>query len=324
LGCFAANFVSRNDISNQNLSKGLTLSSPSKGFLSLVLHCHLPFVRHPEHEYFLEENWYYEALFETYLPLLSVFEKLEEKQIPFQLTLSVSPTLLSMCLDPLLQKRAIRYVDQLIGLAKREQKRLGADRAFQPVVAMYLQKLGDYRRAFVEKYHCNIGEGFKKFQDMGRLEIITCAATHGYLPLLGIQETAVRAQVETAVRFHESFFGKKLEGFWLPECAYQPGQEEILKDYGIRYFFVESHGLLQASPRPRYGTFAPVICPSGLAVFGRDLESSKQVWSSREGYPGDPEYREFYRDVGYDLSDTELHPYQIGRASCRERVYVQV
>ncbi len=279
------------------------------GFLSLVLHCHLPYVRHPEHDYFLEENWYYEALFETYLPLLCVFEELSQKNIPFQITLSVSPTLLSMCLDPLLQKRAVRYVDQLVALAEKEKGRIRNHPEFEPVLQMYLEKLGKYRRAFIEQYQCNIAIGFKKFQALGKVEIITCAATHGFLPILGVRETAVRAQIQAALQLHESFFGGKPEGFWLPECGYQPGQDEILKDYGLKYFFVESHGLLQATPRPQYGTFAPIRCPSGLAAFGRDQESSKQVWSSKEGYPGDPDYREFYRDVGFDLDEKELHPY---------------
>lgn len=274
-----------------------------------MLHCHLPFVRHPEHDYFLEENWYYEALFETYLPLLEVFEKLEKNKIPFRMTLSVSPTLLSMCLDPLLQKRALRYVDQLLALARKEEKRLQSSAEFLPVVRMYLEKLSRYRENFVNQYGHNVAGGFKKFQDLGRLELITCGATHGFFPLLGIREAALRAQVQTALQLHESFFGQKPGGFWLPECGYQPGQDYLLKEYGIQYFFLESHGLLQAAPRPKYGTFAPAVCLSGVAVFARDKESSKQVWSSQEGYPGDPVYREFYRDAGYDLSDSELHPY---------------
>ncbi len=284
------------------------MNSPP-GILSIVLHCHLPFVRHPEHEYFLEENWYYEALFETYLPLLSVFEQLEEKGIPFRMTLSVSPTLLSMCQDPLLQKRSIRYVDHLVALAEREEKRVEKHPAFQPVVRMYLEKLMHYREKLAGTYRGNMAEGLRKFQDLGRLELMTCAATHGYFPLLGVREPAIRSQIETAIQTHRSFFGKDPAGFWLPECGYQPGQDEILKDYGIRYFFVDTHGLLQATPRPRFGTFAPIKCRSGLAVFGRDMESSKQVWSSKEGYPGDPDYREFYRDIGFDLPEAELHPY---------------
>jgi 1,4-alpha-glucan branching enzyme len=278
------------------------------GFVSLVLHCHLPFVRHPEHEYFLEENWYYEAVFETYLPLLEVFEELENKKVPFSLTLSVSPTLLSMCLDPLLQKRALRYVDQLLALVKREKKRVGQNDSFSPAVQMYEEKLLHYRGLFV-KYHGNVAEGFKRFQDLGRLELITCAATHGFLPLLRVHESAVRAQIEIALQIHRDFFGKAPLGFWLPECAYEPGMDKILKEYGIQFTFLETHGVLQATPHPRFGTFAPVVCPSGLTVFGRDLESSKQVWSAQEGYPGDPVYREFYRDIGYDLSAEELHPY---------------
>ena len=34
----------------------------ARGYLALVLHAHLPFVRHPEHQYFLEENCLYEAI----------------------------------------------------------------------------------------------------------------------------------------------------------------------------------------------------------------------------------------------------------------------
>ncbi len=285
------------------------MSRSQLGFVSLVLHCHLPFVRHPEHEYFLEENWYYEAVFETYLPLLEVFEKLELKKTPFSITLSVSPTLLSMCLDPLLQKRAVRHADQLLALLKREKKRVEQDVSFGPVVQMYEEKLSRYRDLFVNKYHCNVAEGFKRFQDLGRLELITCAATHGFLPLLRIQESAVRSQIETALQLHMDFFGKKPVGFWLPECAYEPGLDKILKEYEIQFTFLETHGVLQAKPYPRFGTFAPVVCPSGVTVFGRDLESSKQVWSAQEGYPGDASYREFYRDVGYDMTAEYLHPY---------------
>ncbi len=285
------------------------MSGTSTGLVSLVLHCHLPFVRHPEHDYFLEEYWYYEALFETYLPLLDVFDRLEQDHIPFRMTLSVSPTLLAMCQDPLLQKRAVRYADQLLELVEKEKKRVGDDEAFGPVVRMYEEKLTRSRDRLVQKYQGNMAAGLKSYQDKGRLEIITCAATHGFLPLLRSHEAAVRAQVETGLRSHEDFFGRRPKGFWLPECAYEPGLDQFLKDAGMRYTFLETHGLLQASPKPRYGTFAPVDCPSGVTVFGRDLESAKQVWSSKEGYPGDPDYREFYRDVGYDLAEEELNPY---------------
>ena len=88
------------------------------------------------------------------------------------------------------------------------------------------------------------------------------------------------------VQTHEFYLGRRPKGFWLPECGYNPGDDEILASYGIRYFILDSHGLLHATPRPRYATYAPVYCPSAVAAFGRDWESSKQVWSAQEGYPG--------------------------------------
>jgi 1,4-alpha-glucan branching enzyme len=284
-------------------------SASPLGYVALVLHGHLPFVRHPEHEHFLEENWFYEALLETYLPLLEVFESLSQDGVPFRLTMTISPTLLSMCQDPLLQKRALRHLDLLLGLIEREQERLRHQHAFGPVIGMYLSKLKRYRKDLVEKYRGNVAVGFKRFQDMGHLEIITCAATHGYLPLLAGREAAVRAQVSVALESHEEFFERPSKGFWLPECGYQPGLESFFDGTSVRYTFVDSHGLLQASPRPSFATFAPIRTPTGMVFFGRDPLSSKQVWSSKEGYPGHPDYREFYRDAGFDLSEEELRPF---------------
>ena len=96
---------------------------------------------------------------------------------------------------------------------------------------------------------------------------------------------------------------------WLGECGYVPGVDELLREAGIRYFFVDTHGILFADRRPVYGVHAPLYCPTGVAAFGRDVESSKQVWSSREGYPGDPSYRDFYRDIGFDLPMDYVGPY---------------
>jgi len=88
-----------------------------KGYLCFVFHGHLPYVRHPEHDYFLEENWFYEALTDTYLPLLGVWEGLVRDAIPFRLTVSLSPTLINMMADPLLAGRYSRHLDRLIELA---------------------------------------------------------------------------------------------------------------------------------------------------------------------------------------------------------------
>ena len=86
--------------------------------------------------------------------------------------------------------------------------------------------------------------------------------------------------------------------------------EKYLKQAGIRYFFLDTHGVLFADPRPRFGVYAPILCPgTNVAALGRDTESSKQVWSAIEGYPGDYNYREFYRDVGFDLDYDYIRPH---------------
>src|ERR1043166_6746081 len=98
-----------------------------KGYLALVLHAHLPFVRHPEHDRFLEEDWFFEALTETYLPLLDVFEGLARDGVHFRVTMSLTPTLLSMMTDPLLQQRYVRYLDERIEALAHERKRTEKD-----------------------------------------------------------------------------------------------------------------------------------------------------------------------------------------------------
>ncbi|MFH1281901.1 MAG: DUF1957 domain-containing protein, partial [Candidatus Omnitrophota bacterium] len=95
----------------------------TKGYLCLVLHGHLPFVRHPEYENFLEEDWLYEAITETYVPLISVFEGLVNDAIDFRITMTLSPTLISMLSDSLLQERYLKHINRLIELSAKEIER---------------------------------------------------------------------------------------------------------------------------------------------------------------------------------------------------------
>lgn len=280
-----------------------------KGYLALVLHAHLPYVRHPEHEDFFEETWFFEAITETYIPLIRVFQGLLRDGVNFRVTMSITPPLASMLLDPLLQERYLRHIGRLIELAEKEVERTRWLPEFNENARMYRDRFYEARHIFEDVYHCNLLTVFRDLEAQGCLELITSAATHGYLPLMEICREAVRAQVKVAMDFHRQVMGKSPVGFWLPECGYNPGDDWILKDEGVKYFITDAHGVLFASPRPKYGVFAPIYCKSGVAAFGRDMESSKQVWSAREGYPGDYDYREFYRDIGYDLDYDYIRPY---------------
>jgi 1,4-alpha-glucan branching enzyme len=278
------------------------------GFLSLILHAHLPFVRHPEHEFSLEETWLFEAISECYLPLLQRIEAWQKDGIQAPLTLTLSPTLCSMLRDPLLRSRYVRHLESLIELVEKEAFRTRWEPPFHQVALFYGEHLRSIRDTY-SRWGGDLIAAFRAFQERGRLEIITSAATHALLPLLAGHPPSVRAQLRVACDHYRSCFGCDPRGIWLPECAYSGELETHLIDAGLRWFVLDAHGLLHARPRPRSSVFAPILTPGGLAVFGRDLESAKQVWSRQEGYPGDPYYREFYRDIGFDLELDYLRPY---------------
>jgi len=281
----------------------------TEGCLSIILHAHLPFVRHPEYEEAIEERWLFEAITESYVPLIEMLERLEEDGIRYRLTLSLSPTLLSMLADPLLQRRYQERLERLIELGSKELHRTRSQPSSQALAHFYTQRLMGIRRKVVDRYRGNLVEAFRSLMAAGHVEIITTAATHGYLPLLAVSPPAVRAQIRVGLACFEQFFGRRTKGFWLPECGYCQGVDGILRQHGIRYTVLETHGVTRADPSPRFGVHAPIYCSSGLAVFGRDPTLSRQVWSATEGYPGDPHYREFYRDIAYDLDLDYLGPY---------------
>jgi 1,4-alpha-glucan branching enzyme len=279
-----------------------------QGQLALVLHAHLPFVRHPEHETFLEESWLYEAVAECYLPLLRVLAGWERDGIRARLALTLSPTLCAMLRDPLLRSRCARRLDALVELAEKETHRTHWDDALRPVAEFYHERLSELRALYAQ-HAGDLVAAFAHFESCGLIEIITCAATHGLLPLMSAHPESIGAQLLVARDHHRDCFGRDPRGIWLPECAYAAGLDQLLREAGLRWFVVETHGLMHATPRPLRGVYAPVITPAGVAAFGRDPESARQVWSRDGGYTGDPRYREFYRDIGHDLDFDYVRPY---------------
>jgi 1,4-alpha-glucan branching enzyme len=214
-----------------------------------------------------------------------------------------------MLADPLLQKRYRDYLKNLIDLCEKEIIRTKDQPEFNRLAHMYHDKYKHDYYIFNDKYNGNLIPAFKYFQDIGKLEVITCTATHGYLPLMTITPEAVKAQIAVGVKTYERFLGRKPRGIWLAECAYVPEVEKYLLEQGIQFIITETHGITYAESRPVYGTYSPIVSPNGLVAFGRDLESSRQVWSADEGYPGDVDYREYYRDIGYDLDFEYIKPY---------------
>ena len=233
------------------------------GFLTFTLHAHLPYVvNHGTWPHGME--WLHEAAAETYLPLLRILRNLERDGVPFQCNLSLSPVLLEQLAHPVFLAEFPRYVNRKIVAAQE-------DEAFftQSGEAHYAELARFWRRFFAEvldDFHGLDGSiigGFRHFNDTGLINIITCGATHGYLPLLGTDES-VCAQVRLGVATHERHFGAPPRGIWVPECGYRPagfwnypvgaadgspappgfdriGVEQALSESNLQFFFVDTH-----------------------------------------------------------------------------------
>ncbi|MGR9051967.1 MAG: glycoside hydrolase family 57 protein [Gammaproteobacteria bacterium] len=279
------------------------------GYLALVLHAHLPYVRHPELDGCFEENWLFEALTECYVPLIDLFDRLAEDRVDFRLTLSVSPTLMAMLNDELLRGRYLSHLDAMIQLAETEIARHRERPDYAKLARCYRRLFIKLRSIYFDRYGCDLLAGFNQHRLAGRLELMTTAATHGFLPLLNVSETAVCNQIGIGVEVFRRQFGEAPTGFWLPECGYYPGLEKLLKEAGLHHFFVDSHAVTDTDPPPERGVYAPVDCGNGVLAFGRDPEAARQVWCAETGYPGAADYREFYSDLGFESDLASIAPY---------------
>jgi 1,4-alpha-glucan branching enzyme len=256
----------------------------------------------------LEENWLLEAITETYIPMVQVLQRMLQKGVPAMLNLSVSPPLLHMLQDPLLKSRYNTHLARLIELAEKEVKRLeGTDRA--EVARFYHTRLLEVQSSWENTIKQDLLGALRVLHERGILEILTCVGTHPFLPAYQSDFSMIRFQLATTVEAFRSAFGYECRGVWLPECGYFEGLDRLLAEFGFEYFFVETHGVLLSKPSPPYGVFSPVRTPAGLSCFGRDQASSREVWSRGSGYPGHPEYREFFRDLCREVKGDYLGDY---------------
>ena len=170
--------------------------SRPRGAFCLILHAHLPFVRHPEHPRFLEESWFYEAVIETYLPLLEGANGWRREGIRDALTLSLSPTLCTMLTDKLLVDRCTRRIEKLAELAEKEILRTALAPRMQHVAKFLHERLLRFQSLWHE-VDCDLPQAFSTLQAEGTIELITTGATHGLFPLMAGRSGAINGQIET-------------------------------------------------------------------------------------------------------------------------------
>jgi 1,4-alpha-glucan branching enzyme len=275
------------------------------GHVAFVLHAHLPYVRHPEYDRSLEERWLHEAVWESYLPLVDMLDRLAREGIHAPITVSISPPLAAMLGDRLLRRRFEDHLERLVCLASTLRSGRLVDDRGQRVLQFYETRLA-WTRGIWERCGGDLVGALVAHAKDGAVEILTSTATHAYLPGLLSSPASIRAQLRLGIRSFEKLSGLRPRGLWLPECAYDPRLGGDLAASGVRYTVLDAHGIELAWPAPPFGIYAPVLSPCGVAFFARDPNAAREVWSRQTGFPGDAVYREFYRDVGFDLPASAL------------------
>ncbi|MEW5950840.1 MAG: DUF1957 domain-containing protein [Elusimicrobia bacterium] len=273
-----------------------------KTYLILNLHAHLPYIPASENGV-LEENWFFEAVTESYIPLISMMQNLSDEGIKPALTFSLSPTLGAMLENEEMEKKLTKYVSNRLALCEKELE-TSKDQRISSVILMY-RALYESAAETIAKYSGDLITPLKRLQHNGQIEIITTSATHAVMPLISRKES-IRAQISLACDDYKDRFNRPAAGFWLPECAYDGRLEKELKLSDIKYFFLESRACSDSFPN---SVFSAYRSKEDLNYFFRDSEASRRVWSADFGYPGNGVYREFYKDIGYDRDLEYLYPY---------------
>ena len=234
------------------------------GAFAFVLHGHLPYVlSHGTWPH--GSDMLFECAAESYLPLLQTFDRLVAEGISPRSTIGLTPILAEQLTDPQFKHQFIDYLEMRArGAAEnRDEFKTQKQSHLAHLAEQWRVHFLAIRDSFRGRYQSDIIAGFRRLQNDGHVEIITSAATHGYLPLLGRDES-LQAQVKLAVTSYQRHFGRPPRGFWLPECGYRPryhwasplpdagpqqpllrkGVEEFLAENGLQYFIVDSHTLL--------------------------------------------------------------------------------
>jgi len=243
------------------------------GDLAIVLHSHMPYVE-GFGTYPFGEEWLFDAVIRSYLPVLEVAR---------DLTMTVTPVLA----DQLEDRAAAQRLRAFLVRHRIEAEVEDLDRLPDECRAAGEAEIERYRQALGLLDEAG-GDPLRPFQQAaaeGRVELAASAATHAVLPLLATRAGA-RLQLDAGIRSHRRRFGWS-GGIWLPECAYAPGLESRLAEHGARWFCVD-----QSAHDERLDALAPVRTGAGPVAFPIDWEAIQWLWSL-DGYPSHPAHAQF-------------------------------
>jgi len=254
------------------------MAADGVGSFALVLHTHLPFVlghgRWPH-----GSDWLMEVAAGCYLPLLDTIGEAAASGVSPRITIDVSPVLAGQLAAPAFRSEFEEYLRARISSARENRQEFAA--ANQPELAHLAEGWEGFYRDRLQQFERLNGDlvgALRALADQGHVTLITCAATHGYLPLLS-REESIALQLRVAVTAHRRHFGRAPDGIWLPECAYRPryewtppvgphkgggrvrrrGIEEFMADAGLKFFITDVHLMRGGSPLSAYRDYYPAL-----------------------------------------------------------------
>jgi 1,4-alpha-glucan branching enzyme len=234
-------------------------TTPGLGAFTFVLHSHLPYCRLAG-QWPHGEEWIHEAAAETYVPLLDALYDLRDEGVAYRLTVSLTPVLAEQLADDDIKGHFLVYLAQEIEAAERDIPRFGeaGEEHREYLARYYVDYYRRVRQSFLDRFGGDIIGAYRRLQDEGYIEIITSAATHGYLPLLD-RDSSIYGQLRSGVESYRRHLGRSPRAIWLPECAYRPAYvgddgtvrpalEEFLAPLGLTCFFAETHAIEGGRP----------------------------------------------------------------------------
>ena len=191
------------------------------GSFCLVLHGHMPYVLH--HGIWPHgEDWLYEAAAETYLPLLSMIEECTYLNANPRLTIGMTPVLLEQLATDHFKRGFEAYLIDRAEQAEADRRQFEQQgQAHQSWLAGRWEKFFHGLSEQFKRIGCDIPAAFKGLASEGSVELLTSAATHGYMPLL-LEDSSIRAQVRAGLSSSQRILGIKPEGIWFPEALTDP------------------------------------------------------------------------------------------------------
>lgn len=275
------------------------------GNIVFIIDAFLPYVRNEIGDGLAEEDWFFNSISYTYIPLIKMCENLKKDGIDFKFGIVFEPVLCDMLNDPFLQEKYSVHLEKKIAFAKKELERFSISEKPGEFIKYNLELFNEHKEIF-NSCGKNILKKFNSLSEEGFIEILATTATRCFLPFLEQVPEAIAAQIEMGQISFREYFSSIPSGFWLPALGYSGCLDKIIRSYGFDYTVLDSKGFLLADKVPAAGVFSAAGSDTGLKFLAADECAYQMVYKSTKDFAANPVYIDCENDLGFKLSEDYL------------------